>query len=388
MCSSFFSPQHNVVKSFLALDILRKANQMEAAGRDVIHMEIGQPCAPTPPSILASIRTIIDKGRIGYTEALGMPQLRERIAHHYSETYGLDIAPNRVVITTGSSTAFTLAFLSAFRAGQRLVLPTPGYPAYRNIMIALGLEPVDAPSTAQTNWTLTATQLDEIHAKQSVAGAMIASPNNPSGTIIAPDKLAALASLCDQKGIQLISDEIYHGLVYGCDNICALSYSPSVIVINSFSKYYCMSGLRIGWMIVPEVLVRPIEQLAQSLFISVPELSQHAALAAFDVKEELEAIKDGYARNRAFLLKTLPEIGFDEILPADGAFYLYASTKQFCDDSLPFATRMLDETGVAATPGIDFDHQRGHNYMRFSYAGSYDDMQRAMERLAAWLPKS
>ncbi len=372
------------VEPFHAMDVMSAANALERAGRRIIHMEVGQPGAPAPESVLAAARAALADGNIGYTEAKGRPDLREKIADYYTRMHGLEISPERILITTGSSAAFNLAFLGCFDAGDRIAMPTPGYPAYRNILKALGLISVEIETGPSSRWVLTPEMIEAEKRESGIKGVLVASPANPSGTMLKPDALRALCEHADAGGHWFISDEIYHGLVYEGNAETALRYSDRAIVINSFSKYYCMTGWRIGWMVVPDELVRPLERLAQSLYISAPDLSQRAAIAAFDATDALEKVKSGYAENRALLLARLPEIGFKEILPVDGAFYVYASVRNMTNDSMDFAQRMLKEAGVAATPGLDFDHERGAGYIRFSFAGAHEDMREAMERLQNW----
>jgi aspartate/methionine/tyrosine aminotransferase len=373
------------VEPFLAMDVMAAAAELEAAGRHVIHMEVGQPGAPAPKPVLAAARDVLDHGRLGYTEALGIRALRERIARHYRDAYGVEVPMARIMVTTGSSGGFNLSFLGAFDPGDRIAMASPGYPAYRNILKALGLVAAEIEVGPETRWALSAEQLERVHAQAPLAGVLVASPANPTGTMTSPDELRHIAAFCEASGIRFLSDEIYHGLVYAGEAETALKLSRSAIVINSFSKYYCMTGWRVGWLVLPEDLVRPFERLSQSLYISVPDLSQRAAVAAFDSADELEAVKAGYARNRAALLQRLPALGFDEFLPVDGAFYIYASVARFTNDALDFAGRMLREAGVAATPGPDFDHARGHRYMRFSFAGTEADIVEGIDRLADWL---
>jgi aspartate/methionine/tyrosine aminotransferase len=367
------------------MDVMRAAIEAEAAGQRVIHMEVGQPGAPAPQPVLAAAAEAVRDGRLGYTEALGLKALRTRIARHYGEAYGVEIDHRRVAVTTGSSAGFNLAFLAAFDAGDRVALAAPGYPAYRNILSALGLEVVEIPTTMETRHAITPEMLERVHRATPLAGLLIASPANPSGTMMTPEALGALVEAAEALGIRFVSDEIYHGLVYEGAAETALRFSDSAIVVNSFSKYYCMTGWRIGWLVLPEDLVRPVERLAQNLYISPPDLSQRAAIAAFDAREELEAVKAGYAANRRLLLERLPAIGFEDHFPVDGAFYVYASVRRFANDSSGFSARMLAEAGVAATPGVDFDRERGHGFMRFSFAGTHEDMVEATERLARWL---
>ncbi len=381
-----FQPSsRSAVEPFMAMDVLAAANAREAGGSKVIHMEVGQPGAPAPQSVLLAARKALEHGRFGYTEACGLPLLRQAISKHYQAAYGRAVSPERIIATTGSSAAFNLIFLSAFDPGDRIALTAPGYPAYRNILTALGLEPVEIEVGADTRWALTPELIEKAHKEKPLKGVLVASPANPTGTMMTPEALEAVVRSCEDLGLWFVSDEIYHGLVFEGRQETALAYSQNAIIINSFSKYYCMTGWRIGWMVAPEQLVRPIERLAQSLYISPPYLSQVAAMAAFDATDELDAVKAGYAANREILLEKLPKIGFDELLPVDGAFYVYASVRRFSNDSNEFAKKMLTETGVAATPGADFDHARGHRYMRFSFAGATGDMADAMMKLEGWL---
>jgi aspartate/methionine/tyrosine aminotransferase len=374
------------VAPFLAMDVLAAAAVKERRGESVVHMEVGQPSAPAPRPAIAAARAALDAGRIGYTEALGIAPLRARIARHYRDAYGVTIAPERVVVTTGSSAGFVLAFLSLFDAGARVAITAPGYPAYRNILEALGLEPVVLRLTKADGWIMTADAIARAHAEKPLAGVLAMSPANPSGTMIGREPLAEIGATCRRLGLWFISDEIYHGLTYAEPATTALASDDDAVVINSFSKYYCMTGWRIGWIVVPERLVRPVERLAQNLYISAPYLSQVAALAAFDATEELEAVKASYARNRAMLLDELPRLGIADMHPVDGAFYVYADVARFTNDAVAFSKRMLEEAGVAATPGADFDAEEGAHYLRFSFAGSEDDCREAVRRLRGWLP--
>jgi aspartate/methionine/tyrosine aminotransferase len=366
------------------MDVLAAANRREASGARVIHMEVGQPNAPTPRTVLEAAAAALTGGRFGYTEALGIPALRERIARHYEEAYGVGVDPRRVAVTTGSSAAFNLALLAAFDAGDRVLVTAPGYPAYRNILGALDLVPVEVALTSNSP-VVTPERLREVHAEQKLAGVLIASPANPTGTMLSPAQLRALVATAEELGIRYVSDEIYHRLVYDGAEATAAGMSPHVVVVNSFSKYYCMTGWRIGWMVLPEDLVRPVERLAQNLYICPPDIAQQAAIAAFDASEELDAVRDGYAASRKLLLRRLPEIGFTGLYPVDGAFYVYASLGALGDDSEVFSARMLAEAGVAATPGIDFDPLAGRSAIRFSFAGSPADMAEAADRMEAWL---
>jgi aspartate/methionine/tyrosine aminotransferase len=346
---------------------------------------VGQPAAPAPATAIAAARAALADGRLGYTEALGIPSLRARIARHYGENYGVTVDPGRIVVTTGSSAAFVLAFLALFEHGARVALANPGYPPYRHILSALGCEAVLIETSAETRWALTGEALIAAHRKTPLKGVVVASPANPTGTMMERQALARLIATAEAEGIRVISDEIYHGLDYAFAAETAAKLSASAVVINSFSKYFCMTGWRIGWMVMPEALVRPVERLQQNLAISVPTLAQIAAEAAFDGRDEMEAVKHGYEENRRILTEGLPKAGLDKFLPVDGAFYLYANIARFSDDSLDFAKRMLNEAHVAATPGIDFDPIDGRHFLRFCYAGSAAEMHEAVTRIGDWL---
>jgi aspartate/methionine/tyrosine aminotransferase len=373
------------VPPFMVMDVMAAAARIEAAGERVIHMEVGQPAAPAPSTAIAAAQAALASGRLAYTESLGIRTLRERIARHYRESYRVQIDPARVAITTGSSAGFILAFLALFEPGDRIAIASPGYPPYRHIMRALGCEPVAIETDASTRWAITPDKLLASHRKARLSGLLIASPANPTGTMMADDGLRALIDAAQSAGINVISDEIYHGLDYAFPAETAARHCDSALIINSFSKYFCMTGWRIGWMVVPGSLVRTIERLQGNLSISVPTLAQIAAEAAFDGRAEMEEVKHGYERNRLILIEGLPKAGFDQFLPVDGAFYLYADVSRFCSDSFDFAKRMLAETHVAVTPGIDFDPQRGHRFVRFCYAGAAAEMQEAVARIGSWL---
>jgi aspartate/methionine/tyrosine aminotransferase len=350
-------------------------------------MEVGQPAAPAPATAIKAAQDALARGRIGYTETLGIPSLRARIARHFQDAYDLALDPARVVVTTGSSGGFILAFLSMFEPGDRVALANPGYPPYRHILSALGCEPVLIETSAETRWALSAKALIAAHQRAPLKGVVIASPANPTGTMMDADALTRLIAIAEAEGIRVISDEIYHGLDYAFAAETAANTSERVVVINSFSKYFCMTGWRVGWMVVPDPLVRPIERLQGNLAISVPTLAQVAAEAAFDGREEMEAVKHGYEENRRILTEGLPKAGLDKFLPVDGAFYLYADISRFSDDSLDFAKRMLNEANVAATPGIDFDPVNGRHFLRFCYAGSSAEIHEAVDRIARWLKR-
>jgi len=374
--------RRGLVPPFIAMDVLRAANERAATGEDVLHLEVGQPSTPAPAAVLAAAREALGRQTIGYTDALGLPALREAIAAHYRESYGVALDPSRVVVTTGSSGAFLLAFLAAFEPGDRVALAAPAYPAYRNILTALDLVPVELTTGPEHRYQAT---LDLLRAQgQGIDGLIVASPANPTGTMLAPDELAAIVRYCQDMGIRLVSDEIYHGIVYSVTATTALSSGSEAFVVNSFSKYYSMTGWRLGWMVAPPDMLRPIECLAQNLFISPPALSQHAALTAFACRDELDANVARYARNRALLLDELPKAGFSRFAPADGAFYLYADVAHLTNDSPEFCRRLLREIGVACTPGTDFDPTRGNATLRLSFAGTTDAMAEATRRLQAW----
>jgi aspartate/methionine/tyrosine aminotransferase len=376
--------QRSEVPSFIVMDVMRRAADLEAQGRSIIHMEVGQPGTPAPAIARAAAHDALDRETLGYTAALGTDTLRARIAASYRERYGIGVSDDRIIVCTGSSAAFILAFLALFDTGANVALPSPGYPCYRHILSALGCMSPLVETGPETRWMPTREALAVLHRQTPLNGLLIASPANPTGTTIEPDRLAELVRFCNDEGVWFISDEIYHGLTYEAPAATALSVSDDVIVINSFSKYYAMTGWRIGWLVVPPALVRTFERLQQNFFISAPAVSQAAAVAAFDATDELERNRAVYARNRSLLLEALPQAGLTSMAPADGAFYLYADVSTFTDDSRAFANAMLHEIGVAVTPGLDFDETRGHRFLRFSYAGTESDMAEAAERIKAW----
>jgi aspartate/methionine/tyrosine aminotransferase len=370
------------IPPFIVMDVMREANRLAAAGGDVLHLEVGQPSTGAPSKVIAAAERMLRRSPLGYTDALGIPPLRERIARHYEETYGLAVDPAQVAVTIGASGAFLLAFLAAFDAGDRVALAAPGYPAYRHILKALDIEPVELVSSREDRFQPTIRLLEKTEGR--IDGLIVASPSNPTGTMLTDTELATLSAYCRNRGIRLVSDEIYHGLTYGDPAATMVKHAPEAIVINSFSKYFSMTGWRLGWMVAPLDLIRSVECLAQNLTISAPSLSQYAAIEAFECKDELDGNVRRYAENRALLLAELPHAGFEDFAPADGAFYLYADVTNLTNDSLDFCGRMLRETGVAITPGIDFDASRGHRYVRFSFAGATQDMAQAAKRLKAW----
>jgi len=374
------------ISSFIVMDVMRAAAAAEAEGRHIIHMEVGQPATAAPKAAREAVKRAIDTQNLGYTLALGMDPLRRRIAGLYRDWYGIDLDPGRVVVTSGSSAAFVLGFLAMFDAGDAVGLPSPGYPCYRHILTALGCRPVNIETGPENRWMPTAEGIAEAIERHSLKGLLLASPSNPTGTMLEPDRLDAIAGVCRDRGVWFISDEIYHGLTYGLPARTALAASDEAVIINSFSKYFSMTGWRVGWMVVPERLVRPVERLTQNLYISPPAIAQVAALGAFDGIQELESNRAVYVANRDLLLRELPKAGFDKIVPADGAFYLYCDVSAMTSDSLAFTRRMLTEAGVAATPGLDFDEARGARFVRFSYAGATADMAEAARRLQTWRP--
>lgn len=374
--------RRGVVDPFIVMDVMEAARAAEAAGRRIIHMEVGQPGTPAPAGARAALARAMEAGPLGYTVALGLPDLRRGIADLYRRWYGLDLNPDRVVVTAGSSAAFTLAFTALFDAGDRVGLGEPGYPSYRQILRALSLTPVGIPAAEGNRLQPTPADLAAV---PDLQGLIVASPANPSGTMLSRDALAALIGHAAGRGIAFVSDEIYHGLHYGDRAVSALEIADDVVVINSFSKYFSMTGWRIGWMVVPEGMVRTVERLAQNLFICPPHASQVAALAALDCIPELEANRAVYAANRALMLSGLARAGFDHIAPPDGAFYIYADVGGLTADSRAFAAEILDGAGVAVTPGLDFDPVRGGRTLRFSYARGTAEIEEGLARIADFM---
>ena len=377
--------RRSAVAPFIAMDVLGAAAGLEREGRSIIHLEVGEPGSPAPRLVREAAAAALLQGRIGYTEALGRPALRARIARHYAESYGVEVDPARIVVTTGSSGGFVLSFLALFDAGARVAVSAPGYPAYVNIFQALGIEPVMIETDEASRFVVTAEMIEAEHHRRKLDGVLLMSPANPSGTMMSDVQLQAVCDCCERLGIAFVSDEIYHGLTYERDAASALQFSSRAVIVNSFSKYYCMTGWRIGWLVVPDELVRPIERLQQNLSISVPYLSQIGAEVAFDAREELEAVKQSYARNRALLLRELPKMGITKFHPVDGAFYVYCDIGHLTNDSVSFCRRLLEEAGVAVTPGLDFDRARGQHMMRLSFAGSEADVAEGVMRLAGFL---
>jgi aspartate/methionine/tyrosine aminotransferase len=373
------------VPPFYAMQVYVAAMARQQAGLPVYLLNVGQPGTPAPSTVLAAAHKVLDTDRIGYTSALGIPELRDAIANHYRRTYGLDVARSAVVATTGSSGGFLLAFLAAFEPGDVVVLARPGYPAYRNMLTALGCQVVELPCGPATRFQPSVAALDALDVRP--AGLGVASPANPTGTMVTPAELAAITTWCDANGVRLISDEIYHGITFSGEASCAWQTSRRAIVVNSFSKYFSMTGWRLGWLLVPDELLDSVDRLASNFTLCPPTLPQHAAVAAFDAYAELDANVEHYRANREFLLARLPEIGLDRLAPADGAFYIYADVSRWTDDSLAFGARLLAETGVAVAPGIDFDPVDGGRYIRLSFAGDAAEIALAVDLLGEWLSK-
>lgn len=370
------------IAPFRAMAVLAEANRREAEGREVFHLEVGEPDAPTPAPVREAARRLLAEGRTGYTEALGLPSLREAIAGHYRDFYGAEVPPERIAVTSGASGAFVLAFLALFEAGDRVALAVPGYPAYRNILEALGVEVVPVAGDPAGGGRMTVESLAP-HA-DGLAGVVLASPANPTGSVVRRADLEELAAFARARGIRVVADEIYHGIVYGEGLPTAVSIDPDIVVVNSFSKYFAMTGWRLGWMVVPPGLRDAVERLAMSFFLCAPSVAQAAAGEVFGCYGELDANVARYRANRDLLLRELPRAGFGPFAPADGAFYLYAGIAELGGDSSALAGAMLRETGVAATPGIDFDPEGGAGFIRFSYAGAPETIAGAAERLLAW----
>jgi len=373
------------VAPFLAMDVYAQASALEAQGKDIIHLEVGQPATAAPQPVKDYAKQLIDQNLLAYTDATGINKVRARIAQHYGETYNLDLDPNRVIVTTGSSAGFVLGFSALFEAGDNVGVIEPGYPAYPNILKALSINPVRIPVHDDPHFV---PQLRHLDGAGKLDGLLLASPSNPTGSIVPGPQLGTLINWTEQQGGAFISDEIYHGITFDPDNRVAptaLTYSDNAVVISSFSKYYSMTGWRVGWMVVPDEFVDPITRLQQSLYISAPTLSQLAVLKVFDAVDELEQNVEIYKRNRAILMNALPELGFTHLSPVDGAFYVYVDISPRSDDSTEFCRAMLNEIGVAATPGADFDSTQGHKYIRMSFSGATARIEEAVERLKGWL---
>ena len=372
------------VDPFMVMDVMAAARLEEASGRSIIHMEVGQPGTAAPKMAQARLVSELEVDALGYTVALGRIDLRERIAKLYSNWYGIIVPPHRIVVTAGSSAAFTLAFTALFDQGERIAIGEPGYPSYRNILKALSLETVSIQTQAENRYQPT---LAEVAAVENLAGLLVASPANPSGTMLDKSALKVLMDHCAEHDISFISDEIYHGIQYEGRAVSALEINDECFVINSFSKYFSMTGWRVGWMVVPESHVRTVERLAQNMFICAPHVAQIAALGAMEAESELSKNFAIYANNRILMLEALPKMGFDKIAPPDGAFYVYADVSRWSDDSVAFSAQILEEAGVAVTSGLDFDRGRGHQTIRFSYAGTTEDIREGLTRLALFMKR-
>ncbi|HET9759036.1 MAG TPA: pyridoxal phosphate-dependent aminotransferase [Nocardioidaceae bacterium] len=375
------------VPPFHVMDLLAAAAERRRTHGDLLDLVAGQPSTPAPAPVRAAAHRALDEEVLGYTVALGIPPLREAICAHHRRMHGLDVSPDDVVVTTGSSGGFLLAFLAAFEPGDRVAIARPGYPCYRNVLAALGCEVVELPTGPESRFQPTVELLEELD--RPVRGLVVASPANPTGTMLFPSELAALARWCEEHGVRLISDEIYHGIEYASppQHASAWETSREAVVFNSFSKYFSMTGWRIGWMLVPEELRRPVDVLTGNFTICPPVLAQHAAVEAFSDASyaECDGHVERYAANRAVLLEGLPRLGIERLAPADGAFYVYADVGHLTDDTMTWCHRLLAETGIATAPGIDFDTAVGNRFVRLSFAGATADMEAALDRLEAWL---
>lgn len=368
------------VDPFIVMDVMEAARQAEAAGRSIIHMEVGQPGTGAPKVATGALAAALDDP-LGYTVGLGLPELRQRIAKLYDEWYGIDLDPQRVVVTAGASGAFLLAFSALFDNEERVGLGLPCYPSYRQILRAVGLRPVEMPTTAEARFQPVPSDV----AAHELDGLIVASPANPTGTMLDLAEIGALSEACQEAGAAFISDEIYHGIDYDRKPVTALQATDEVYVVNSFSKYFSMTGWRVGWMVVPEDHVRRVERLAQNMFICAPHASQRLALAAMDCGGELQGNLEVYAENRRLMLEGLPKAGFNKFAPPDGAFYVYANVSDYTDDALSFASEILDQAGVAVTPGLDFDPDEGRHWLRFSYARSTAEIVEGLQRLERFM---
>ncbi len=369
------------ISPFYVMEVMRAAERRELAGGEVLHLEVGQPSTPAPKGVIAAAHAALDEDRLGYTVAYGIDPLRRRIAEHYDDWYSQPVETDRVVVTVGASGGCVLAFLACFDVGDRVAVPAPGYPCYRNMLEASGVEAVEVAVDAATRFQPTPELLERCG---PLDGVVVASPSNPTGTMLGADEMAALAAWCDANDARLVSDEIYHGITYEGSAPTALAHSDTAVVVNSFSKYFSMTGWRLGWLVLPPELIDAVERLAQNVIISAPTLSQIAAVAAFDCHDEARANVARYAESRRVLLDGLPAAGLDRLAPADGAFYVYAEVDHLTDDSQVLCDRWLDELAIAATPGVDFDPTRGHRFVRFSFAGATADIEEAVSRLARW----
>jgi aspartate/methionine/tyrosine aminotransferase len=375
------------IPPFYVMDVWLAAAERQRTHGDLVNLSAGQPSAGAPSAVREAAVAALNRNQLGYTVALGIPELRTAIAGAYRTRHGLTVDPDDVVVTTGSSGGFLLAFLSCFDAGDRVAIASPGYPCYRNILSALGCEVVELPCGPETRFQPTLQMLTALD--PPVKGVIVASPANPTGTVIPPEELAAIASLCEATGVRLISDEVYHGLVYegAPPTSCAWETSRESVVVNSFSKYFAMTGWRLGWLLVPQELKRAVDCLTGNFTICPPVLPQHAAVSAFTPESiaEAESLLHHYAANRTLLSDGLRAIGIDRLAPTDGAFYVYADVSHLTTDSLGFCSKLLADTGVAIAPGVDFDTVRGGAYVRLSFAGPTSDLEEAVRRIGAWV---
>jgi len=382
MTTRFSPSSRGAIDPFHVMEVMRAAEERVAAGGEVLHLEVGQPSTGAATGVLDAAHKAIDSNVLGYTTAKGLLGLRQRISDHYLDWYGVDVDPSHILVTMGASGGFVLAFIAAFDQGSRVVVPSPGYPCYRNALTALGAEVIDLPVDRSTRFQPTPELLDPL---LPIDGLVLASPSNPTGTMLPPAELDSLVGWCERNGVRLICDEIYHGITYDQAAPSALEFGRSMVVVNSFSKYFSMTGWRLGWVVAPHDLVVALERLAQNFLISAPTLSQIAASAAFDCHRELALNVDRYAENRRILLDGLPTAGFADLAPADGAFYIWAECSEMGMGSQELCRRWLNEIGLAATPGVDFDPGRGERFVRFSFAGSKSDVAEAVVRLRDWV---
>ena len=373
------------IAPFYVMEVMRAAAALEASGSEVLHLEVGQPSTPAPEGARDRAISAIQNEILGYTSALGMDSLRERLSLHYREWYDTEVGPERIAITLGASGAFTLAFLACFEAGDRVAVPTPGYPCYRNTLRALGVEVIDLPVGYDTRFQPSPRILEPLG---PIDGLVVASPSNPTGTMLLPSELTELTHWCATESVRLISDEIYHGITYGTSAPTVAAEWDEAVIVNSFSKYFSMTGWRLGWLVLPQNLVSPVERLAQNAFIAATSVSQHAALGAFESHGELEANVERYSVNRNILLEGLPRAGITQLAPADGAFYIWAQVDHLSDDSQNLAEEWLKDLGIAVTPGIDFDPSQGHRFIRFSFAGSTREVEETVRKLVVWAAES
>ena len=378
--------QSSKIPAFLAMQVMDQANRMQAAGDDLVHLEVGQPSSPPPAAVCRALEASISHtASHGYSVAMGNPALRQRIAEHYQDWYQISTDWQKIAITPGSSLRFVIAFLSAFDRGDRVAIASPGYPAYFNSMLAMGITPQLLPAGSTQNWK---PDLEALVVNNEIPdGLLLASPANPTGVVMRDAELETVCRWCDQHGVRLIMDEIYHGICFNERSQSALAYTNDAIIVNSFSKYFCMTGWRLGWVVLPDDLVQTAERLAQNLYISAPTINQMGAIAAFDCYNELDAHIPRYQENRDLLCRGLPGVFLGDHAPSDGAFYLYVDVSAVTDDSVVFARRLLAETGVAITPGLDFDSSQGKTHARLSFAGSTEEIKKAVQRINAWIVK-